>query len=185
MNNPAAAPRRGTRHLRDRLRMLSGRAVGLAGGNLSVAETLVAAGVTEDELEALASSLPERALPDAVAWLGGGLEAELLLRGMDDAATRITMLVASVKSDSHMDETHTLAETDLYEGLESTLHRGDIGVESRPGDTCFQVRLPVRPSDAPGPRGTAASTVGTVDAAPDPGEETTPMPAPAAPEVRA
>jgi signal transduction histidine kinase len=87
----------------------------------ALADTFVAAGVTGEEMEALASSLPERALPDALAWLGGGLEAELLLREMEDAATRITVLVASVKSYSHMDETSTRAETDLHEGVESTL----------------------------------------------------------------
>ncbi|MBD0319337.1 MAG: cyclic nucleotide-binding domain-containing protein [Gemmatimonadetes bacterium] len=170
MNNPAAALRRGTSHLRDRLRMLPDRTVSLAGRNPSgaewaavaalqrrkmgaaratplspleasereeavgtwledhgvpeawaLADTLVAAGVTGEEMEALASSLPERALPDALAWLGCGLEAELLLREMEDAATRISVLVASVKSYSRMDETSTRAETDLHEGLESTL----------------------------------------------------------------
>jgi signal transduction histidine kinase len=40
---------------------------------------------------------------------------------MEDAATRIAELVASVKSYSHMDETQTRTDTDLHEGLESTL----------------------------------------------------------------
>ena len=170
MNNPAAALRRGTSHLRARLRALPERTVSLAGCNLSVvqfsalaamqarltgaarpkrlapleasaredavgewleehgveeawtlAETFVASGVGREELDELASALPEQALRDAVSWLGGGLEAELLLREMEDAATRIAELVASVKSYSHMDETQTRAETDLHEGLESTL----------------------------------------------------------------
>ncbi|MBD0320821.1 MAG: cyclic nucleotide-binding domain-containing protein, partial [Gemmatimonadetes bacterium] len=170
MNNPAAALRRGTSHLRERLRVLPERTVSLAGCNLSVAqfstlaamqtrktsggrpprlppleasareealgewleghgvkeawtlaETFVASGVETAELDELAASLPEVAVRDALAWLGGGLEAELLLREMEDAATRIAELVASVKSYSHMDETHTRAETDLHEGLESTL----------------------------------------------------------------
>ncbi|HEX8359706.1 MAG TPA: ATP-binding protein, partial [Longimicrobium sp.] len=170
MNNPAAALRRGTSHLRERLRVLPERTVNLAGCNLTaaqfsslaalqrrktqgdrpprpspleasereeavgawleehgveeawtLAETFVASGVGPDELDELAASLPEAALRDAVAWLGGGLEAELLLREMEDAATRIAELVASVKSYSHMDETQTRAETDLHEGVESTL----------------------------------------------------------------
>jgi signal transduction histidine kinase len=87
----------------------------------TLAETFVASGVGREELDELASALPEQALRDAVSWLGGGLEAELLLREMEDAATRIAELVASVKSYSHMDETQTRAETDLHEGLESTL----------------------------------------------------------------
>jgi signal transduction histidine kinase len=87
----------------------------------TLAATFVSAGVTAAELDELAGALPERALPDAVAWLGGGLEAELLLREMEGAATRISELVASVKSYSHMDETSARTETDLHEGLESTL----------------------------------------------------------------
>jgi signal transduction histidine kinase len=309
MNNPAAALRRGTSHLRERLRALPDRTVSLAGCNLSVAqfsslaalqrrktagdppprlaplaasereeavgawleehgveeawtlaETFVAVGVDPAELDELAASLPETAIPDAIAWLGGGLEAEILLREMEDAATRISRLVGSVKSYSHMDESHTRAEIDLHAGLESTLtmlsykigeknahidrdygagipplwadagelnqvwtnlldnaldaiapggrlvvrtvprgddvvveirddgpgiapdilgriwepffttkdvgegsglgldivrrivvrqHRGDIGVESRPGDTCFRVRLPLHAPDPP------------------------------------
>ena len=170
MNNPAAALRRGTSHLRARLRSLPERTVKLAGCNLSsaqfsalaalqrgktggeppprlsplvasdreeavgawleehgveeawtLAETFVAVGVDPAELDALAASLPEAAIPDAVAWLGGGLEAELLLREMEDAATRISQLVGSVKSYSHMDETQTRAEIDLHDGVESTL----------------------------------------------------------------
>ena len=170
MNNPAAALRRGTSHLRERLRVLPERTVSLAGCNLSVvqfsrlaamqvrktsagrpprlppleasareealgtwleergveeawtlAETFVASGVETEELEELAAALPEVAVRDALAWLGGGLEAEILLREMEDAATRIAELVASVKSYSHMDETHTRADMDLHEGLESTL----------------------------------------------------------------
>ena len=170
MNNPAAALRRGTSHLRARLRALPQRTVSLAGCNLSVvqfsslaamqarltgaerprrlppleasaredavgewleahgveeawtlAETFVASGMGPEELDELASRLPEAALRDAVAWLGGGLEAELLLREMEDAATRIAELVASVKSYSHMDETQARGETDLHEGVESTL----------------------------------------------------------------
>jgi signal transduction histidine kinase len=309
MNNPAAALRRGTAHLRDRLRTLPERTVSLAGCNLSIvqfsalaalqrrktageraprpspleasereeamgawleahnveeawtlAETFVSSGVTPEELDALAASIPEAAIRDAVAWLGGGLDAEILLREMEDAATRIAELVASVKSYSHMDETQTRADIDLHDGLDSTLtmlsykigernarierdydlslpplwanagelnqvwtnlidnaldaispggritirtvrrgddaiveirddgagippdiearvwepffttkdvgegsglgldivrrivvrqHRGDIGVESRPDDTCFRVRLPLRATDPP------------------------------------
>ena len=170
MNNPAAALRRATSHLRERLRVLPERTVNLAGCNLGIVQfsslaalltrtmssgpaerlaplqasereeevgawledrrvpeawtlavTFVASGMGTAELEELAASLPEKAVRDAVAWLGGGLEAELLLREMEDAATRISGLVASVKSYSHMDESQGRSETDLHEGLESTL----------------------------------------------------------------
>jgi len=86
-----------------------------------LASTLVAAGVEEAELDELAEVLPARAFPDAVAWLGSGLAADLVLRDLEDAARRISELVASVKSYSHMDESPARAETDVHEGLESTL----------------------------------------------------------------
>ncbi|HEX8393310.1 MAG TPA: ATP-binding protein, partial [Longimicrobium sp.] len=194
MNNPAAALRRGTAHLRERLRVLPQRTVDLAGCNLSpvqfaslaalqrrktaaergarpspleasereeavgawleerrvpeawtLAETFVRMGLDTEELDELAASLPREAIPGAVAWLGGGLDAELLLREMEDAATRISVLVASVKSYSHMDETSTRAETDLHEGLESTLTMLSfkIGEKSARIDRDFDTAIPL------------------------------------------
>jgi signal transduction histidine kinase len=86
-----------------------------------LAETFVSTGVSVEDLDALAEKLPERALPDSVAWLGAGLAADLMLRELEDASRRISELVASVKSYSHMDEVNTRADTDVHEGLESTL----------------------------------------------------------------
>lgn len=86
-----------------------------------LAETFVAAGVEPEELDALAARLPERALPDAIAWLGTGLSMDRLLREVDDASRRISELVASVKGYSHMDQGQARAVTDVHAGLESTL----------------------------------------------------------------
>jgi signal transduction histidine kinase len=170
LNNPAAAIRRGSANLRDRLKSIPDVTVNLAGCNLSpaefgtlaalqrrkmaegerprlapveasereeevgewleargvaeawvLAETFVASGLSVEDLDALASHLPERALADAVAWLGSGLEADLLLRELEDASKRVSELVASIKGYSRMDEVSTRAETDVHEGLESTL----------------------------------------------------------------
>ena len=170
LNNPAAAMRRGSAQLRERLQALPGVTVNLAGCNLSpgefaalaalqerkmkvperarlspveaseceeeigewleargvaegwvLAETFVASDVRVDDLEALAGVIPGRALADAVAWLGSGLAADLLLRELEDASRRISELVASVKGYSHMDEVSTRREVDVHEGLESTL----------------------------------------------------------------
>ncbi|HEX2201789.1 MAG TPA: ATP-binding protein [Longimicrobium sp.] len=95
------------------------------------AETFVASGLGVDELEEVAAALPERAIPDAVAWLGSGLAADLLLRELEDAARRVSELVASVKSYSRMDEVQARAEVDVHEGLESTLTMLDHKVRAR------------------------------------------------------
>lgn len=86
-----------------------------------LAETFVASGLSLDELETLAAALPERAMADAVAWLGSGLAADLLLRELEGAGGRISELVASVKGYSHMDEVSTRTPVDVHEGLESTI----------------------------------------------------------------
>jgi signal transduction histidine kinase len=86
-----------------------------------LAEVFVASGVGVDELDELAEKLPAKAIPDAVAWLGQGLSADLLLRELEDASRRISELVASVKSYSHVGEPSSRTETDVHEGLESTV----------------------------------------------------------------
>ncbi|HEU4452197.1 MAG TPA: ATP-binding protein [Longimicrobium sp.] len=86
-----------------------------------LAETFVASDVSVDDLETLSAALPEKAIPDAVAWLGSGLAADGLLRELEDASRRISELVASVKSYSHVGEPSSRAEIDVHEGLESTL----------------------------------------------------------------
>ena len=96
-----------------------------------LAETFVASGVGVEELEEIVAGLPGRALPDAVGWLGSGLAADLLLRELEDAARRVSELVASVKSYSRMDEVQARAEVDVHEGLESTLIMLDHKVRER------------------------------------------------------
>jgi signal transduction histidine kinase len=86
-----------------------------------LAETFVASDVGVEDLETLSEALPAKAIPDAVAWLGSGLAADGLLRELEDASRRISELVASIKSYSHVGEPSSRAEIDLHEGLESTL----------------------------------------------------------------
>ncbi|HEX8272475.1 MAG TPA: ATP-binding protein [Longimicrobiaceae bacterium] len=86
-----------------------------------MAPTLVSSGVRPEELRELEAALPARSLGDALAWLASGLAAELTLRDVEEAAVRISGLVAAVRSYSRMDETQARAPVDVHEGLETTL----------------------------------------------------------------
>jgi signal transduction histidine kinase len=101
-----------------------------------MAETLVEAGVTVPDLQSMASSVPPHVVRDAVAWVEGSLAADKLLGEIEDAAGRISSLVASVKTYSHMDRGTDAQPTDIRQGIDSTLtmlghklHRKSIRVE--------------------------------------------------------
>ena len=85
------------------------------------AETFVSAGLAPDDLDAVAAAVPDAALPDVVAWLEASLAADRLLHEIDAAAGRISELVASVKSYSHMDQAPDKQPVDVRHGLDSTL----------------------------------------------------------------
>jgi signal transduction histidine kinase len=86
-----------------------------------VAETLVETGVTVADLEAMASTVPPHVVRDAVAWVEGSLAADKLLAEIEEAAGRISSLVASVKTYSHMDRGTDAQPTDVRQGIDSTL----------------------------------------------------------------
>jgi signal transduction histidine kinase len=68
-----------------------------------------------------------------VRWLAATLSSATLLREIAQSSDRISMLVKSIKQYSHMDQAPTLKETDIHEGLNSTLalleHKLKHGVE--------------------------------------------------------
>jgi signal transduction histidine kinase len=86
-----------------------------------LAAAMVDSGLVLADLEALVASVPAGALGDALQWLAGGIEADRMVHEIVSASTRISDLVASVKSYSHMDRAPTRQDTDLHEGLDNTL----------------------------------------------------------------
>ncbi|MFL5576948.1 MAG: sensor histidine kinase [Gemmatimonadaceae bacterium] len=85
------------------------------------AASLADAGVTAEDVAEVTAALPAAARPAAVAWLAAVLSADALLAGIGDAAERITELVASVKTYTHLDRGTLVEDVDLRAGLESTL----------------------------------------------------------------
>ncbi|MGY2130721.1 sensor histidine kinase [Hymenobacter sp. HD11105] len=86
-----------------------------------LAAGLLEAGVTKDILAPVAADLPEAAWPASFAWLEGQLTTQRLIRDVQEAGGRISTLVASVKTYSHMDRATDRAPLDVHSGLESTL----------------------------------------------------------------
>jgi signal transduction histidine kinase len=85
------------------------------------AATLASAGIEIADLDRLAAAMSAESLPCVLNWLEGGLAADSLLSEMAEATRRISKLVGSVKSYSHMDSGEGLIEVDLRQEIDSTL----------------------------------------------------------------
>jgi signal transduction histidine kinase len=86
-----------------------------------VAAAMVDAGLAPQDLETVVTRVPADAVADALHWLAGSIEADRMILDILSASTRISELVASVKSFSHMDRAPDRHDIDLHEGIDSTL----------------------------------------------------------------
>ncbi|MDZ7639393.1 MAG: ATP-binding protein [Bryobacterales bacterium] len=91
------------------------------GSAYTMAETFVEAGFETECLDDIASQTPEDALDDVLCWVEGHTAIFNLVREVSSAAERISGLVESVKSYSHMDRSTSRQFTDIHDGLEATL----------------------------------------------------------------
>jgi signal transduction histidine kinase len=87
----------------------------------TLAGTLVDAGMTAADRETLGSRVPDAAVKGAVAWVETLLDATRLSRNIRAASARISDLVTSVKTYSHLDRAVDKSAVDLREGIDSTL----------------------------------------------------------------
>jgi signal transduction histidine kinase len=138
LNNPAAAARRAAAELREVLpsqqeavldeldrsdreeaiaRWLEARGMP---ESWEAASTLVDVGLHTAWLDDLAKRIPPHALNAVLRWLAVTITGHLLVDGLERTTSRISELVASIKSYSYMDQA-PLQEIDVHEGLESTL----------------------------------------------------------------
>lgn len=86
-----------------------------------LAGTFVDRGLAVADLEALSTSLSDAALPAGLAWAEALAAADALAADIQTATTRISDLVAAVKSYSRMDQAPAREQTDMRESLETTL----------------------------------------------------------------
>ncbi len=85
------------------------------------AETFVSAGISVPDLEAATLGLPAGVLRPALRWLEADLASRRLVEDIAEASRRIVELIAAVKSYSNMDRGPSKRETDVHEGIQSTL----------------------------------------------------------------
>lgn len=85
-----------------------------------IAPAFVTAGISGDDLAALAEQFSAAQLVLVLHWLHGTLENAGLLVIIQESTQRISELVAAIKAYSHMDQA-PLQEVNLIQGLESTL----------------------------------------------------------------
>ncbi|MFN8530480.1 MAG: ATP-binding protein [Anaerolineae bacterium] len=85
-----------------------------------IAPMLVAANVTEAELDRLEQLIGTEALPAALSWLENSLTVSELIRTLNASSSRIVELVRAVKAYSYMDQS-PIQDVNIHDGIENTL----------------------------------------------------------------
>jgi len=85
------------------------------------AEALVSAGLDPREVEPALAGLEPDDHGAALAWLAAGLAIRGMLDEAEEASTRISDLVAAVKSYSRLDEAPEKRPADVHDGIDATL----------------------------------------------------------------
>ncbi len=85
------------------------------------AEIFVHAGVTVQKLEDLQDYLNEAALPAVLRWLAFKFQTDQMLSEISSASDRISSLIDSIKSYTHMDQAKDRSRVDILQGIEGTL----------------------------------------------------------------
>lgn len=90
-------------------------------GRSEIAETFAEAGFSIDDLEIINKNVSSEAFQNIINWLENLLNSERILKDLEDASGRITMLVGAIKSHVHMDRAGDLYNTDIHKDIEDTL----------------------------------------------------------------
>ena len=90
-------------------------------GRNEMAETFAEAGFSPDDLEKIILDVPHDAFQNILDWFENLLSSELLIKDLENASDRITMLVGAIKSHVRMDRSGDLHSTNIHEDLENTL----------------------------------------------------------------
>ena len=86
-----------------------------------IAENFAEFGLTVDDAEQIGEILEGQHVIPVFQWLNNVLITERLVNDIQDASTRISDLVTSVKSYTHMDRSPDRVAADIHEGISSTL----------------------------------------------------------------
>ena len=106
------------------------------------AEALADTPVTIEALERVAAAVDPRALDAALRWVAAGCSVRRLASEIQEAARRISGLVAAIKGFTHMDQANVPESVDLVRGLDDTVavlkskarnKSASVSVEAEPG----------------------------------------------------
>ena len=86
-----------------------------------IAENFAEFGLSIDDMEQVGEILEGRHVVPVFNWLNNVLVTERLVDDIQDASTRISDLVTSVKTYTHMDRSPDRVSADIHEGIDSTL----------------------------------------------------------------
>jgi signal transduction histidine kinase len=86
-----------------------------------IADTLIDWEFQPEHLDRIAAVLPSISLQPVIWWIETSLTTESLVNEIQTASSRISELVTSIKSYSHMDSDPSMEFIDIHEGLASTL----------------------------------------------------------------
>lgn len=78
-------------------------------------------GLTTDDFDEILDHVPEEDLPPVLEWIHNVLITENLVGDIESAAVRISDLVTSVKSYTHMDRGTEMEPINVIEGIENTI----------------------------------------------------------------
>lgn len=86
-----------------------------------LAENFVDFGIEVSHLESISEDTPEEHQQAVFGWVNQVLTTERLVNEIEDASQRISDLVFSVKSYTHMDQAPDKVATNIHEGINNTL----------------------------------------------------------------
>lgn len=93
----------------------------VAGGE-DLAENFVEYGIGTAELDEVKKHIPSAELEPVLQWLDNVLTTERMAGDIFEAANRISKLVSSIKSYSHMDRGHDRIKIDVHTGIRDTIN---------------------------------------------------------------
>ncbi len=86
-----------------------------------ITENLIEYGFTLEELELISDSLDTHQLNTALNWINNVLTTERTVKDIHSASSRISELVQSIKSYSHMDRSQDKIKANIHKGILDTL----------------------------------------------------------------
>jgi len=89
---------------------------------MDIAENMVDFGFSEVHIEQFRKHIADNAVSPVLNWINTNLVTEKMVTDIEEAAARISKLVDSVKSFTHMDQGQDKSPVDVHTGLQSTLN---------------------------------------------------------------